>query len=166
MLKKLWLALLLVGFLCNLSFADENVVVTASRTQTQIAQTPSFTQVITQKQIEDSGSMFAQDALNGLPGISIVSNGPFGGQTSFYMRGLSSYYTKYLMDGVNIGDPSQPQTFFNMSSLLPYNLERIEIVQGSQSGLYGADAIAGVINFITKKGEGKQNNTFWRGVCL
>ncbi len=160
MLKKLWLTLLLVGFLCNLAFADENVVVTASRTQTQIAQTPSFTQVITQKQIEDSGSMFAQDALNGLPGISIVSNGPFGGQTSFYMRGLSSYYTKYLMDGVNIGDPSLMQSQFDMSSLLPYNLERIEIVQGSQSGLYGADAIAGVINFITKKGEGKPHATY------
>ncbi|PMP92802.1 MAG: hypothetical protein C0173_01805 [Desulfurella sp.] len=157
---KLMVGFVLVGFLCNFALADENVVVTASKVDTQIAKTPSFVEVVTQKQIEDSGSIFTQDALIGLPGISISSNGPFGGQTSFYMRGLRSYYTKYLMDGVNIGDTSGPQSFFDMSSLLPYNLSRIEIVQGSQSGLYGADAIAGVVNFITKKGEGKPHATY------
>jgi vitamin B12 transporter len=160
MLQKILVSLLLVGVLYHFSWADENVVVTASKIETQIAQTPSYTQVVTQKQIENSGALFAQDALNGLPGISISSNGPFGGQTSFYMRGLRSYYTKYLMDGVNIGDPSLMQSQFDMSSLLPYNLSRIEIVQGSQSGLYGADAIAGVVNFITKKGEGKPHATY------
>jgi vitamin B12 transporter len=160
MLQKILVGLLLVGFLYHFSWADDNVVVTASKIETQIAQTPSYTQVVTQKQIENSGALFAQDALNGLPGISISSNGPFGGQTSFYMRGLSSYYTKYLMDGVNIGDPSLMQSQFDMSSLLPYNLSQIEIVQGSQSGLYGADAIAGVVNFITKKGEGKPHATY------
>jgi vitamin B12 transporter len=160
MLQKILVGLLLVVVLYHFSWADDNVVVTASKIETQIAQTPSYTQVVTQKQIENSGALFAQDALNGLPGISISSNGPFGGQTSFYMRGLSSYYTKYLMDGVNIGDPSLMQSQFNMSSLLPYNLSRIEIVQGSQSGLYGADAIAGVVNFITKKGEGKPHATY------
>lgn len=155
MLHRFLVGLVSVLFLYSLVLADENVVVSASKTQTQISQTPSYTQVVTQKQIENSGAMFVQDALTGLPGISLSSNGPFGGQTSFYMRGLNSYYTKYLMDGVNIGDPSLMQSQFDMSSLLPYNLSRIEIVQGSQSGLYGADAIAGVVNFITKKGEGK-----------
>ena len=160
MLKEILIDLLLMGVLYHFSWADENVVVTASKVETQIAQTPSYTQVVTQKQIENSGALFVQDALNGLPGVSISSNGPFGGQTSFYMRGLNSYYTKYLMDGVNIGDPSLMQSQFDMSSSLPYNLSRIEIVQGSQSGLYGADAIAGVVNFITKKGEGKPHATY------
>lgn len=160
MLQRILVSLLLVGFLYQYSWANDDVVVTASRIETQITQTPSYTQVVTQKQIENSGALFAQDTLNGLPGISISSNGPFGGQTSLYIRGLKSYYTKYLIDGVNVGDPSYMQSQFDMSSLLAYNLSRIEIVQGSQSGLYGADAIAGVINFITKKGEGKPHATY------
>ncbi len=137
------------------AFADENVVVTASRIKSTILSTPSYTQVVTQKDMKNQGTLFAQDSLNNLSGVSVISNGPFGGQTSFYMLGLPSYYTKYMMDGVNIGNPSSPQIFYNFAYLTPGNINRIEVVQGTQSGLYGADAIAGVVNIITKKGEGK-----------
>ncbi|MFW0884849.1 TonB-dependent receptor domain-containing protein [Candidatus Acidulodesulfobacterium sp. H_13] len=139
----------------SVAFAGENIVITASRIKSNIISTPSYTQVITQKDIKNQGSLFAQDSLNDLSGVSVISYGPFGGGTSFDMLGLSSYYTKYLMDGVNIGDPSLTQVYYNFAYLTPSSINRIEVVQGTQSGLYGANAIAGVVNIITKKGENK-----------
>jgi len=136
-------------------FANNNIVVTASRIKSTIMSSPSYIQVITQKDIKNQGALFTQNLLNNLSGVSVVSNGPFGGLTSFYMLGLPSYYTKYLMDGINIGNPSFTQIFYNFAYLTPSSIHRIEVVQGTQSGLYGADAIAGVVNIITKKGEGK-----------
>ncbi len=67
------------------------------------------------------------------------------------MRGLPSYYTKVLIDGVDVSDSSLMQPSYNFANLTVDDIEKIEIVQGAQSGLYGSNAVGGVINIITKK---------------
>ncbi len=140
--------------------AQNNViVVTATRTQTNILKTPSQVNVITQKQIKEEGALFTKETLKYVPGISVISNGAFGGTTTLFIRGLSSRYVKTLMDGVDVSDPSLIQPYYDFADLLTDDINRIEVVQGAQSGLYGANAVGGVINIITKRGRGKPHIT-------
>ncbi len=130
---------------------DGTIVVTATRNEAKILKTPSKVNIITSKQLKNEGVIYVKDALKSIPGISVVSNGVFGGTTSVYSRGLPSYYTKILIDGVDVSDPSLAQPKFDLANLTVDDIQRIEIVQGAQSGLYGSNAIGGVINIITKK---------------
>ena len=149
-----------LAMLNGYAHAQNNViVVTATRTQANILNTPSQVNVITQKQIKKEGVLFAKGALKYVPGISIVSNGAFGGTTTVFIRGLSSRYVKTLMDGVDVSDPTLIRPYYDFADLLPDDINRIEIVQGAQSGLYGANAVGGVINIITKRGKGKPHFT-------
>ena len=155
-LKKLLALGCALAMLSTCARAQENViVVTATRTESNILNTPSQVNVITQKQIEKDGAIFTKGALKYVPGLSIVSNGAFGGTTTVFMRGLSSRYIKTLMDGVDVSDPTLIQPYYDFADLLPDDINRIEVVQGAQSGLYGANAVGGVINIITKRGSGK-----------
>ena len=143
-------------FIGSYAHAQNNtIVVTATRTQTEVLKTPSPVNVVTQKQMQKQGTIFVKDALKYVPGVSVTSNGAFGGTTSVRIMGLSSRYIKTLIDGIDVSDPSQPQPYYDFANLLPNGINRIEIVQGAQSGLYGANAVGGVINIITKKGKGK-----------
>jgi len=157
MIKKV---VVLIGFLLFsvsfLSYAQDNtIVVTATRNAVKIAQTPSKVDIITAKQLKREGIVYVKDALKDIAGISVSSHGAFGGQTSVYVRGLPTYYTKVLIDGVDVSDPTLPQPYYDLSNLMVNDIQRIEIVQGAQSGLYGSNAVGGVINIITKKGFGK-----------
>ena len=131
------------------------IVVTATRNHTEMLSTPSMVNVITASQLKRDGIIYVKDALKMIAGINVVSNGAFGGQTTVNMRGLPGYYTKILIDGVDVSDPSEPQPYYNLADLTVNDISRIEIVQGAQSGLYGSNAIGGVINIITKRGSGK-----------
>ena len=99
------------------------------------------------------------DALANVPGLNIVQSGGPGGQTSVFMRGTNSNQVKVLIDGIDVSDPSNPNRSFDFGQLLTADIERIEVLRGPQSGLYGADAIGGVISIITKKGEGPPKAT-------
>ncbi len=134
---------------------DNTIVVTATRNAAKVIKTPSKVNIITAEQLKDEGIVYVKDALKEIPGISVASNGAFGGTTSVYSRGLPSYYTKILIDGVDVSDPSLTQPKFDLSDLMVSDIKRIEIVQGAQSGLYGSNAIGSVINIITKSGKGK-----------
>ncbi|MDE1902724.1 MAG: TonB-dependent receptor [Alphaproteobacteria bacterium] len=94
------------------------------------------------------------DALKAVPGLNVVQTGGSVGETSIFIRGTNSNHTKVLVDGVDVTDPSTPNGAFDFSQIPAWDIERIEVLRGPQSGLYGSDAIGGVINIITKTGKG------------
>ena len=79
------------------------------------------------------------------------------------MRGTNSNHTKVLIDGIDVGDPSNSTGAFDYGQLLTQDIERVEVLRGPQSGLYGSDAIGGVINIITKSGNGPMQFTGYLG---
>lgn len=130
----------------------EEVVVTATKIPTAEKELGSSVTVITEEEIKAKGYSTVKEVLKGTVGLDVVSTGGPGSQTSVFLRGANSYHTLVLIDGMEVGDPSQAQRQFNFANLTVDNIERIEIVRGPQSVLYGADAMGGVIHIITKKG--------------
>jgi vitamin B12 transporter len=132
----------------------ETVVVTATRTPTPEAQVADSITVVTAADIASRQAQTLPDALQYVPGLNVVQSGGPGEQTSVFMRGTDSNHVKVLADGIDVGDPSSPNGAFDFGQFLTPDIERIEILRGPQSGLYGSDAIGGVINIITKSGSG------------
>jgi vitamin B12 transporter len=126
------------------------VIVTATRVPTEEREVGSSVTVITEEEIKAKGYTTAKDVLKGTVGLDVVSTGGPGAQTSVFSRGANAYHTLVLIDGMEMGDPSQTQRQFDFANLTVDNIERIEIVRGPQSVLYGADAMGGVVNIITK----------------
>jgi vitamin B12 transporter len=117
-------------------------------------QTASSITVITAKDLETQQRHTIPDALSTVPGLNVVQTGGPGGQTSVFTRGTNSNHTKVLIDGIDVSDPSNPNGSFDFAHLLTSDIQQIEVLRGPQSGLYGSDAIGGVISIITRKGEG------------
>jgi vitamin B12 transporter len=133
----------------------EEVVVTANRIATPLASLGSSVTVITAEDLRRQQARHVVDALRTVPGIAVSQTGGTGSTTSIRMRGMESHHTLLLIDGVEVADPSAAQPSYDFGHLLVTDIERIEIVRGPQSTLYGGDAIGGVINVITHKGKGK-----------
>jgi vitamin B12 transporter len=131
-----------------------NAVVTANRTVQAQATVGSSVSVITQEQIQQSGQSTVSEVLRGQLGLDVVRQGGPGGVTSVFLRGANSQHTKVLLDGIPLNDPSNATRGFDFSSLSVDNIERIEVLRGPQSVLYGSDAIGGVVNIITTRGSG------------
>ena len=127
----------------------EEIIVKSTRSETNIYQLGSSVDIITSEQIKKSGFNFVNEALQTIPGLYISQNGALGGTATARIRGAASGQTLVLIDGVSVSDPSTPDGLYDFSSLLSSNIERIEILKGSQSILWGSDAIGGVINIIT-----------------
>ena len=132
----------------NFSIPEE-IIVKSTRSETNIYQLGGSVDIITSEQIKKSGFNFVNEALQTIPGLYISQNGALGGTATARIRGAASGQTLVLIDGVSVSDPSTPGGEFDFSSLLSSNIERIEILKGSQSTLWGSDAIGGVINIIT-----------------
>jgi len=130
------------------------IVVSATTIPTSADQIASSITVITGKDLERDHISTVPDALRAVPGLNVVQTGAAGGQTAVFMRGTNSNHVKVLIDGVDVSDPTTPNGAFDFAHLLTGDVERIEILRGPQSGLYGSDAIGGVISITTKKGEG------------
>ena len=130
----------------------EEIVVTATMTKKLIKNVGSSITVIPRKQIENSKANLVSDVLRQTPGLEVRRFGGIGGTTDVHIRGGTSDQTLVFMDGVQLNDPLTGN--FNFADLTTDNIERIEILRGPQSTLYGADAMSGVINIITKKGKG------------
>lgn len=128
------------------------IVVTATRTATPLSQIASSVTVITAEEIEEKQQHHVLEVLRSVPGLGLVQSGPSGGQTSIHMRGTDTKHTLILIDGIEYRDASSVGGGANLSNLTTDNVERIEVVRGAQSVIYGSDAIGGVINIITKKG--------------
>jgi vitamin B12 transporter len=130
------------------------VVISATALSTPADEVASSVTVITGEEIQRDQRRTVPDLLATVPGLNVVQTGGPGGQTSVFMRGTNSNHVKVLVDGIDVSDPTSPNRAFDFSSLTTYDIERIEVLRGPQSGLYGADAIGGVISIITKKGSG------------
>jgi vitamin B12 transporter len=138
------------------SYLGQEVVVSATRTMNKISDAGgSSLTVITSKEIKESGQSTVEEVLKGSPGIDVSSNGGPGTSVSIYLRGADPKYTLVLVDGIPFNDPAMMNAEPNLSNMTVDNIERIEIVRGPVSMLYGSSAEAGVINIITKKGTGK-----------
>ncbi len=139
--------------------AGDATVVSPSLQPTPTDQSASAVTVITASDIESQQLRTVADALATVPGLNVVQTGGPGGQTSVFIRGTNSNHVKVLIDGIDVSDPSNPNGSFDFGQLLTGDIERIEILRGPQSGLYGSDAIGGVIAITTKSGNGPPKAT-------
>ncbi len=168
--SPLYMALGAIFFVTPLTFAQSNddkgvtqssdnneIVFTANRTDQKLDTVGSTINVITEQQLENGQYQRVSDALSTLPGVNIVSNGANGTSNAF-IRGMSSDNILVMIDGVVVNDPSSTGRGFDFSTLDTLNIERIEVLKGPQSTLYGSSAMAGVIQVFTKKG-GPQGTT-------
>lgn len=130
------------------------ISISATGIPTPVTEIASTVTVITAADLEREQRRTVPDALQKVPGLHVVQNGGPGGQTSVFIRGTNSNHVKVLVDGIDVSDPSNPNRSFDFGQLLTDDLARIEVLRGPQSGLYGADAIGGVISITTKRGEG------------
>ena len=136
-----------------------NMVVTATRTETPEDEVGSAITVISAEDIVAKRITNVADALRTVPGLDVIRSGGIGQPTAVYLRGANANHTLVLVDGVEMNDPSSPNGAFDFANLQTDNIERIEVVRGAASAAYGSDAMGGVINVITKKGQGATKYT-------
>ncbi|MEL6861813.1 MAG: TonB-dependent receptor plug domain-containing protein [Pseudomonadota bacterium] len=132
----------------------DTIVVEGSRLNQTATEVGSAVSIITADDIDELGVDFALDAIAAAPGVTINQNGAFGGQATVRIRGASSEQTLVLIDGIPVNDPSSPGGGFNFARVDTENIERIEVLKGAQSTLWGTDAIGGVVSITTKSPEG------------
>jgi len=125
------------------------VIVTATRIPTAASAVPAAVTVITGARLREQGIHTVFEALADVPGAAVFQTGSFGGQTSLFLRGGQSNYVKVLVDGVPV---NQPGGAFDFANLTTDNIERIEVVRGPASVLYGSDAVTGVVQIFTRRG--------------
>ena len=125
------------------------IVITPNRAPTEAERSGSRVETVTRMEMEEQNLPLAVDYLERLPGISVTSPGGPGAEGSLSVRGAPRRYVKTLYNGIDIGDPTSPQVQTSYQYLLSGGLDSIEVLKGSQSTLYGSDAIAGVISFST-----------------
>jgi vitamin B12 transporter len=130
------------------------IVVSPTLVPTPVSEIGNSVTVITADDMERKQERTLPDALKDVPGLNVVQTGGPGGQTSIFIRGTDSNHTKVLIDGIDVSDPSTPSGSFDFSQIPTWGIERIEVLRGPQSGLYGSDAIGGVVNIATKQGSG------------
>lgn len=128
----------------------DEVVVTAGRIPVRLDEATVSISVVTAEILERRQQVFVLDALAALPGVSITQNGSFGGQAGVRIRGAQSEQTTFLVDGVTVNDTTSPGGGFNIAFLDSADIERVEVLRGPQSTLWGSDAIGGVVNIVSK----------------
>jgi vitamin B12 transporter len=130
-------------------------VSSATKSEQSIKDVTSNVEVITGAELEEKHITTVIDALK-LTSISINQSGGVGQISSFFLGGMSAEHTLVLVDGVRYNDPTVTNGYALLDHLMIADIERIEMIKGAQSGIWGADAAAGVINIITKKPNEKQ----------
>lgn len=131
----------------NLKLLEENVVVTGTRTPSPRDFLGSSISVITSEEIHARKAITLGDVLRSVPGVTIAQNGGPGSVSSIFIRGGESDYTKVLLDGIPLNKPGGA---IDLSNISLSNVDRIEVVRGPQSALYGSDAISGVIQIFSR----------------
>lgn len=136
------------------TYQYSDVIVTATRSITPQLEIASSVTVLNEKTLSERNNNSLADLLREVPGLSIARQGGPGTMARAFIRGASPRHTLVMIDGVPVNDPSSLDNSFDFSGLQTDNIERIEVLRGPQSTLYGSDAMAGVISIFTKKGEG------------
>lgn len=155
MKKIIFGPLLLTGFNTPLHAQEipqnlPDLVVTATRTETAKNQLAAASTVYTRKDIERLQAKTIPELLSGTAGIDMAQSGGYGKDTNVYMRGTNSDHVLVLIDGIKVGSVTSGTTPFQF---IPIDqVERVEIIRGPQSSLYGSEAIGGVIQIFTRKG--------------
>jgi vitamin B12 transporter len=129
------------------------IVVTPDRAPEPISQTGSTVSVVDIADIDKTGPKGIIYALQGVPGVEIHETGGDGSATTVSIRGANPGQSLVLIDGIRVGDPTQTDGSFDFGNLSVTDIERIEVLRGPQTALYGSDAMGGVINIITRKGK-------------
>ncbi len=146
------LAAALIPTIAYGSDASETIVVTATRTPQPLEATGASMSIITAEDISRQQIDIVSDALKQTPGLTVVRNGGVGQPTDILMRGAEAGQTLVLIDGIRINDPSATSGFALLGDVLANGIDRIEVLRGPQSTLYGSDAIGGVVNILTTRG--------------
>ncbi len=134
--------------------SDATIVVTATKTKANAKTVGSAFTIITSEEIEKKQARTAIDVLRSAPSVDVVQTGGPGGSAAIFIRGAKNEHTLVLVDGIEVNDPTSVGRNFNFAHILASDIERIEIIRGPQSTVYGSDAMGGVINIITKRGKG------------
>ena len=139
-----------VGAIAQEPVRTEPVVVTATRIEEKVSEQASSVSVVSSEEIEAVSAVVAGDALKSVPGIVVQRSGSPGSAETVRIRGGRSEHTLVMIDGFPVNSPTLGE--FDIGSITLRDFERVEVVRGAQSALYGSNAMAGVVNFIPKKG--------------
>lgn len=159
MLKKLWVFILLV-LPVQYCFANEvieleKIVVTPYKTAVVETLNPSSVDVISVEEANSQGIFTLTEAIKDIPSLSYATTGSLGGETGVFIRGANSAHTQVMLDGIKLYDPIVTSAyFFGYNYMSLDNLDKIEVLKGPYSSLYGSDSIGGTISLLTHKGQG------------
>ncbi len=145
-------ALLGASLFCASALADDEIVVTATRSPRLANSLPADVAVISAADARAHGALSLDQALVNVPGIQAPRTGPVGQQTSVFSGGFESNHTLVLFDGARIDDPSTPEGVFDAGQDTLGDATQIEVVQGPMSALYGSGALGGVVNILPRRG--------------
>ncbi|MCM8791369.1 MAG: TonB-dependent receptor [Candidatus Omnitrophica bacterium] len=163
-MKKLLMAVATIFAAALAEAAElEKIVVTPSRMAEKIGSASCSISVVDEEDFEREKIHTVRQALQEQVGVDVRQSGAFQGQTDLLIRGGSSNQALILVDGLKAYDPIAPGGEYNLAHLTLDNVERIEILRGPQSAAYGSDAMAGVVNIISKKAEDTYVNAQWEG---
>lgn len=142
---------------------EDLIVVRALRAEQRIDQLGDAVSILDAEQIELQQLTTLDEALERIPGVAITRSGGVGQNTQIRMRGFTSKHVLVMIDGVKVNNPAEADNQFGIDHLFLDDVEQIEVLRGPQSGVYGADAVAGVINIVTKRPQGPAE---WRGSAM
>lgn len=131
----------------------DNIIVTANLEPTRMPDIGNAFSIIDRREIERRQSIFVADMLQDLPGVAVSRAGTFGSVTAVRIRGAEANQVMVMIDGIKANDLATGDAF-NFANLTAFDIERIEVIRGPQSALWGSDAMAGAINIITRKADG------------
>lgn len=147
-MQKIIIISLISSLLLSNEMILDTIVMTASKVSQNIKDVTSSAQVVTKEEIKERRYVSVLEAINSLAGVGFTQDGGIGGLTKLYIRGVGGGRVLVLVDGVRFQDPSSKYGA-DFSRLMLSSVEKIELISGAQSGVWGADASAGVINIIT-----------------
>ena len=128
-----------------------DTIVTGTRIPTPAERVPAAVTVLSRRDIEERGYRTLAEALVAVPGLRMAQLGGPGQQATAFLRGANGRHTLVLLDGVPLNDPAEPNAAFNFGNELLFDVERIEVVRGPASALYGSAALGGVVNLVTRR---------------